>query len=176
LKKAYPIAVRWLAFPLHPETPQEGRSLEELFAGRNVSIPDMMLHLKKVAASEGLPFGDRAMTYNSRLAQELGKWAEAQGRGDAFHHAMFRAYFAEGRNIAQEAVLLEVAASASLDDAGAGRILQGRVFKDAVDDDWRRAVALGITAVPTFLMDGRRLVGAQAYDVLEKFIIITSSI
>jgi predicted DsbA family dithiol-disulfide isomerase len=171
LKRAYPIVVHWLAFPLHPETPQEGRSLEELFAGRTVSIPEMMLHLKKVAACEGLPFGDRAMTYNSRLAQELGKWAEAQGRGDAFHHAMFSAYFAEGRNIAQEAVLLDVAASVSLDDVEAGKILHDRLFKTAVDEDWRRAVDLGITAVPTFLMNGRRLVGAQAYDVLEKFII-----
>jgi len=130
----------------------------------------MMLKLKKVAASEDLPFGDRTMTYNSRLAQELGKWAEEKGKGDAFHRAMFRAYFTEGHNIADERVLLDVAASVSLDDVEAKRILRDRGFKDAVDNDWRRAFDLGITAAPTFLMDTRRLVGAQTYDVLVRFV------
>ena len=145
--------------------------MEDLFAGRNVNIPEMMVKLKKVAASEDLPFGTRTMTYNSRLAQELGKWAEAEGKGDAFHQAMFRAYFAEGHNIADEGVLLDVAASVSLEDVEAKRILQDRVFQDAVDTDWQRAYDLGITAAPTFLMDIRRLVGAQSYDVLEKFVL-----
>jgi predicted DsbA family dithiol-disulfide isomerase len=162
--------VHWLAFPLHPETPPEGKTLEDLFAGRNVNIPEMMLKLKKVAASEDLHFGGRTMTYNSRLAQELGKWAEAEGKGDAFHQTMFRAYFAEGLNIAEEGVLLDVAASVSLDEVEAKIILRDRVFKDAVDDDWRRAFDLGITAAPTFLMDTRRLVGAQTYDVLVRFV------
>lgn len=135
-----------------------------------MNIPEMMVKLKKVAASENLAFGERTMTYNSRLAQELGKWAEVEGRGDAFHQAMFKAYFAEGKNIADEEVLLDVAASVSLDKVEAKRIFRDRVFKDAVDVDWRRAFELGITAAPTFLMDIRRLVGAQSYEVLERFI------
>ena len=123
-----------------------------------------------MAASENLPFGDRTMTYNSRLAQELGKWAEHQEKGDAFHEAMFRTYFAEGRNIADEAVLLDVAASVTLDTDEAKQIMHAGVFKDAVDQDWQHAYELGITAAPTFLMDFRRLVGAQSYEVLEKFV------
>jgi len=42
----------------------------------------MMVRLKNAADAEGLPWGTRKMTYNSRLAQELGKWAEEKGRGD----------------------------------------------------------------------------------------------
>ena len=129
-----------------------------------------MLKLKRVADEEGLLFGERTMTYNSRLAQELGKWAEVEGRGEALHTAVFKAYFAEGRNIARETVLADVAASAGLDPEMAGSIIQNRTFQDAVDTDWRRAFELGITAVPTFLMDGRRLVGAQPYHALEKFV------
>ena len=39
---------------------------------RNFDIDQMMTHLKQVSSGLGLPFGDRKMTYNSRLAQELG--------------------------------------------------------------------------------------------------------
>ncbi len=69
LQKEFDIDINWTAFPLHPETPQEGRTLEELFAGRPINIEEMVAHLRNVAAELGLPFGNRDKTYNSRLAQ-----------------------------------------------------------------------------------------------------------
>ena len=99
--------VRWIAFPLHPETPEEGMSLEELFKGREIDLPSSMERLKKVAAELGLPWGMRTRTYNSRRAQELGKWAESLDKGDEFHMAVFQAYFVHGRNIADISILKE---------------------------------------------------------------------
>jgi predicted DsbA family dithiol-disulfide isomerase len=160
------ITVRWTAFPLHPETPPEGLSLEELFAGRNIDIPAMLAQMRRVAAGEGLPFGDRRHTYNSRLAQELGKWAETQGRGDAFHRLAFRAYFADGKNIAQPSVLCDLAEAAGLSPVDAETVLRQRRFAAAVDQDWQRSRQMGVTAVPTFVASGRRLVGAQPYPKL----------
>src|SRR5262247_2843132 len=58
--------------------------------------------------AEGLPYGERTMTYNSRLAQEVGKWADTQPGGEAIHDAMFRAYFVETRNIGDPAVILDI--------------------------------------------------------------------
>jgi predicted DsbA family dithiol-disulfide isomerase len=159
-----------LAFPLHPETPEEGRTLEELFAGRPYNIPEMLAHLKTVADAEGLPFGNRTKTYNSRLAQELAKWAEKQGHGDAFHQAAFRAYFADGKNIARMKNLLDIVASISLDPDEARKMVEERTYKEAVDADWQRAHQLGITAVPTFLYGAGRLVGAQPYEALKQFV------
>ncbi|MCP4688650.1 MAG: hypothetical protein GY859_11410, partial [Desulfobacterales bacterium] len=75
LKKEHEIRVQWTAFPLHPETPMEGVRLEDLFAGQPVDIPAMISRLRETAADLGLPFGSRGKSYNSRLAQELGKWA-----------------------------------------------------------------------------------------------------
>ena len=49
-----------------------------------------------------LPFGKREKTYNTRLAQELGKWAGQKGKGTLFHDAMFRAFFVEGMNIGKK--------------------------------------------------------------------------
>jgi predicted DsbA family dithiol-disulfide isomerase len=45
-----------------------------------------------------------------------------------------------------------------------------RAFKEAVDADWSRSRALGITAVPTFVADQQVVVGFQSYEVLEQFL------
>ena len=101
--------VEWVHFPLHPETPVEGgRSLADLFAGRNLDPKSMHAQMKARMDAEGLPYGERTHTYNSRLAQELGKWADTQPGGEALHDAMFRAYFVEARDISQPAVLLDI--------------------------------------------------------------------
>ena len=125
----------------------------------------------RVAQEEGLPFGHRDKTYNSRLAQELGKWAESKGEGKAYHHAVFRAYFAEGRNIGKHSELVALADSLSLPAEEARKVLEQRSFKNLVDADWQRCYSMGVHAVPTFLVGGQVLVGAVPYETLEKLLI-----
>jgi predicted DsbA family dithiol-disulfide isomerase len=144
--------------------------LEALFAGRGIDIPAMLQKLKVTADSLGLPFGRRTHTYNSQRAQALGKWAEHQGRGQAFHHQVFHAYFALGRNIAQTQVLLDIAEQAGLQRQAAAKALEQEVYKQAVTADWQRSHDLGVTAVPSFFYKNRLLVGAHPYAVLESFI------
>ena len=117
-----------------------------------------------------LPWGERTMTYNSRRATELGKWAEDMGRGDAFHNAVFRAYFADGLNIADIAVLKELCQGLGLDPHEAERVLAEQTYKKAVSDDWLYSRKLGVTAVPTFIAAGKNVVGAQPYETLEKMV------
>ena len=69
----------------------EGQSLEQLFAGRGMDLDAMFARMKGLMDEEGLDYGQRTHTYNSRLAQELGKWAETQTGGEAIHDAMNRA-------------------------------------------------------------------------------------
>jgi predicted DsbA family dithiol-disulfide isomerase len=130
----------------------------------------MLERLRQVARAEGLAFGDREMTYNSRLAQELGKWAENRARGEAFHRVAFAAYFAEGRNLARPEVLTRIAEAAGLPGEEARRVIEERRFRTPVDRDWERSRRLGITAVPTFMIGKERLVGAQPYEALERFV------
>ncbi len=144
--------------------------MEELFAGRNIDIPSAMARLKKVAKELDLPWGERKKTYNSRLAQELGKWAETQGKGDEYHDAVFRTYFVDGKNIAKTDVLMGLVKAVGLPENEAGEALQMRVFKEAVDSDWDLAHRMGISAVPTFVLNQQTLVGAQPYEVLEQFL------
>jgi predicted DsbA family dithiol-disulfide isomerase len=83
---------------------------------------------------------------------------------------VFRAYFSDGLNIGNPAVLVNVADAAGLSADEARRVLESRTYRRSVDRDWDRAVRLGVTAVPTFMIRGQSLVGAQPAAVLERFL------
>jgi predicted DsbA family dithiol-disulfide isomerase len=130
----------------------------------------MMARLKQAAEELSLPVQERTRVYNSRRATELGKWAEAQGRGEAFHDTIFRAYFAGGLNISDVAVLREACSRLGLDPDEAERVLAEGECASSVDEDWDYARKLGVTAVPTFRAAGRTVIGAQPYEVLERLV------
>ena len=130
----------------------------------------MLIRLKAVAAEEGLPFGERVNTFNSRRAQELAKWAEANGRGDAFHDAVFRAYFVDGKNIADFDILAELTQAVGLLGKEVETVLRDKTYATAVDDDWARCREMGVTAVPTFRFKQRSITGAQPYEELVKLV------
>ena len=170
VRENFKVEIRWRAFPLHPETPEEGLPLKEIFAARIADVPAMNARLQRVADTLGLPLAKRTKSFNSRLAQELGKWAETQGKGPEFHRAVFHAYFVDRKNIAKIGVLAGVAKAAGLPEKEAREVLKKRTFRDAVDDDWDLANQLGISSVPTFVFEKEAVVGAQTYEALEQFL------
>ena len=170
LRTEHSAKIEWVHFPLHPDTPAAGRSLADLFGGRNADLAARHAQMKARMTAEGLPYGERTMTYNSRLAQELGKWADTQPGGEAIHDALFRAYFVEARDISQPAVLLEIAEHVGLSAAEAREVLEQRTFKSAVDRDWELSREYGITGVPTFVAGRYGVVGAQPYEALEELV------
>lgn len=120
---------------------------------------------------EGLPFNaERNMSYNSRLAQELAKWAETKGKAEEVTNALFRAYFVDVKNIGKADVLAKIAEENDLPADEATDVLLSRKFKDAVDEDWRRCASFGVNAVPTFLAGKYLMVGAQPYEELKRLI------
>ena len=119
--------------------------------------------------AEGLPYGDRQRTFNSRLAQELGKYGDQRGVPQ-IHDALYRAYFVHGQNLAEPDVLVKAAAEIGIPAEETSQVLARRTMRDAVDADWARSRTLGITGVPTFVVGGQRLVGAQPYEVLTEFV------
>lgn len=131
--------------------------------------------MRGLMAQEGLPYGERTHTYNSRLAQELGAWASTQADGPGIHDALFQAYFVEGKNIGAIATLVEIAGTVGLSGSEARQVLVSRRFKDTVDADWQRAMQLGVTGVPTFVAQGRGVVGAQPYEMLERLVVLAGA-
>jgi predicted DsbA family dithiol-disulfide isomerase len=150
LKENYPVQTRWIHFPLHPETPVEGQSLAELFAGRDIS--EVKKRLQDLMAEAGLPYGNRTHTFNSRLAQELGKWADTQEGADKIHDLLYRAYFVDNVNIGDVDELVKIAAAAGLDEDAARQVIVERQFEAQVDEDWKRSRAIGVTGVPKWLL------------------------
>ena len=171
LRTEHNVKVEWVHFPLHPDTPSEGRALADLFAGRSPEQRKaMQAQMKARMDAEGLPYGERTHTYNSRLAQELVKWADTQPGGEAIHDALFRAYFVEARDISNPTVLLEIAQQVGLPVDAAREVLEKRTFKAAIDADWNLSRQYGVTGVPTFVVGQQGVVGAQPYEVLEQLV------
>ena len=166
LRLSYDIDIVYRHFPLHPDTPDAGLTLEELFAGRNIDITASKAKMTKLMADEGLPYGDRTMTYNSRLAQEFARWAESQPGGEKIHDSLFRAYFVDNTNLAIAENLVGIAERAGLSADDAKEALVQRSCREAVDADWQRCREIGVTGVPTFVAGERGLVGAQSFDQL----------
>src|ERR1700758_3234460 len=144
--------------------------MAEVYAGRNVDPEAMYARMKRLMDAEGLPYGRRTHTYNSRLAQELGKWADTQPGGETLHDALYKAYFVEARNIGDPELLVEIAQSVGLSAEAAREVLSERRFKDAVDADWAKSRQYGVTGVPTFVAGRYGVVGAQPYEVLEQLL------
>jgi predicted DsbA family dithiol-disulfide isomerase len=153
-------------FPLHPGTPAEGMSIEDLVAGRNIDLQAAHARMQALMDAEGLPYRRRTRTYNSRLAQELAKWAETKPGGEAIHDALFKAYFVDDLNIGDPTVLVDLARSVGLPADEAADILKERRYGPDVDADWAKSRAYGVTGVPTFVSGHLGVVGAQPYEAL----------
>jgi predicted DsbA family dithiol-disulfide isomerase len=166
LRQAYDIEPVLVHFPLHPDTPAEGREMAKFYAERRLDPEAMYARMKGLMDQEGLPYGRRTHTYNSRLAQELGKWADTQPGGWALHDALYRAYFVDARNIGDPDVLMDVVGAVGLPVEEARAALRERRFQAAVDADWAKSREYGVTGVPTFVAGGRGVVGAQPYEAL----------
>jgi predicted DsbA family dithiol-disulfide isomerase len=110
------------------------------------------------------PFG-----IDSRPALVGAKYAEAQGRGAAYHRAVFQAYWQQAQDISDLDLLAGLAEQVGLDRAGFLAALDNPAYAAAVDDDIAQAQAYGLNGVPATVFADRYLVsGAQPYAYLEQ--------
>jgi predicted DsbA family dithiol-disulfide isomerase len=169
LRQNFDLQIEWSVYPLHPEVPDEGMSLYDLFYGK-IDVDSVLSRLEGIADELSLPFGHRTMTYNSRKAQELGKWAEEMGCGEAFHRAVYHAYFAEGKNISRIDILTDIAQTVGQNPEVAREAIESGRYAAKVEADWNKASILGVTAVPTSIYGEEALVGFQEYDAFQRLI------
>ena len=145
-------------------------TLEELFLKSSTEIEIMKQRMSSLMTEEGLPYGNRTHTYNSRLAQELAKYAESFEEGEVLNRKLFEAYFVEGLNLADTDVLLDLAESSGLPREETEEAISKRRFRNEVDADWKRARELGVRGVPSFVYGNRALVGAQPYETMKQLV------
>jgi predicted DsbA family dithiol-disulfide isomerase len=108
---------------------------------------------------------------DSRPALIAEKFAESQGKGNAFHEAVMHAYWQEARTIDDPQVLQEIARNTGLTTDNLDAVLQDRQYEDAVNADIMQAREYGLDAVPALVFADKYLVsGAQPYEVLKRVI------
>lgn len=168
LQEKHLLEVSWSPFPLHPETPQEGMLLSELFKGANIDAMHERLYV--MMDELGLEHKDRQRLFNTRKAQELALWSATKPQGPAFTALLFRAYFVENQNLADASVLLDVAAKAGLSVDEARKVLAENTYGAAVDEAWERARLHHINGVPAFIAGGYMFSGFQPLAEMERFL------
>jgi predicted DsbA family dithiol-disulfide isomerase len=106
---------------------------------------------------------------NSRPALQAAEFAREKGRFDAMHDELMKAYWDEGRDVSDMAVLREVAARAGVDVTGMEAAVKEDRFGDYLDARRQEAEELGITGIPAHVIADKYLVmGAQPYDLFER--------
>ncbi len=164
------IEVRWHPYQLDPTIPPEGIArrvyLERKFGAR---VAEIYTRVAAAGRQAGLDFAfDRIeRSPNTLDAHRLIRWSQSVGKQDAVVERLFRAFFIEGRDIGDRAVLVDAASEAGMEADVVERLLAGDADKDAVREEIASAQRLGVTGVPFFIFAGRfGMPGAQPPDVL----------
>jgi len=157
----YKVKLDIIHFPLHPNTPKEGRNLLDLFRCSQEELNQKNSMMSKLMNEENLEYNNREYTYNSRLAQELGYWAQFKYSNDVIHDELYKSYFINKKNIYEIDILLNAASRAKLPYEEAKEILEKRTYKDVIDKHWEYSYKIGVTGVPTYILEKSCLVGAQ---------------
>jgi predicted DsbA family dithiol-disulfide isomerase len=160
------VTVTHRAYQLDPSPVPPAMPLKAAMAARfggSARADQMFSHVTEVAAADGLTLDfDRAIAANTFDAHRLIAWAAGQGRQADMLDALQRAHFQDGIDVGSRPALADVAAGIGLDPAEALAYLESEAGTRAVNADLAEARELGITSVPTYVIDGKYAVqGAQ---------------
>jgi len=168
------VEVVWRSFELDPRAPRhsEEDQVERLARKYGMTREAALAAQARVtglAAEEGLTYRlDAARPANTFDAHRLLHLAAERGVQGAAEERLFAAYFTEGRALGDQDTLVALAGEIGLDEAAAREVLQGDAYSEAVTGDEREAAALGISAVPFFVIDRRYgISGAQPAELIQ---------
>lgn len=172
LEKALEIAglegdVRWHPFELNPQMAHEGEDIAEHVRRKYGATAEQSAatrgRMREIAEPLGIDFSGRSKRiWNTFDAHRLLHWARDTGKQTALKLALFEAYFTDGANVSDRAVLLAAAKAVGLDRGEAQAVLESGAEGDAVRALEQRWWEMGISGVPTFIIAEKGLVmGAQ---------------
>jgi predicted DsbA family dithiol-disulfide isomerase len=164
------IEVEWKSFlldPTIPEVPQHQENIYQFVAARKgVSYEQsvsMHQQVAKMAKAAGLDYNfDKMLVTNSLKAHRLIQMAKTKGLGEKAEERLFYAYFTEGKDLSDDAVLTELGDAIGLANADVKEALTNPIFKNKVEADGAEASRLGARGVPFFVIDRKyAIAGAQ---------------
>ncbi len=167
LQREFPVEVEWLPFELHPETPTTGADLRGRL-GTSDRVRAYTRNIIALAEDSGIPMRMPAVVANSHRALEAAEFTREHGGFDAYHRALFHAYFEDARDIGDIDVLCDIARSSGVDDQRLRQALADERYRGRIDDVTDAARRDEVLSTPTFIYEGGfRLTGAQDYAVFE---------
>jgi len=129
----------------------------------------MIIGMNRSGAPYGIQFNPINVVANSRLALEASELARDVGKFEEAHTRLFRAYFQEGKNIGEKNTLLRLFSEIGLNEQQLSYVLDNHVYSARLEQSLVKARKYGITAVPTFIVNGKeKIVGAQPYEVFQR--------
>ena len=169
------VDIHFQPFELNPQMGPEGQDIvehiEQKYGSSSADIGRSQEGLKARGEALGFHFDfqRRGRIYNTFDAHRLLHWAAGEGKQQALKHALFTAYFTEGRDPSNHDVLAGVAGSVGLDEARARQILASDEFAREVREREKFYAGLGIHAVPSVIINDRHLIqGGQPPEVFEQ--------
>ena len=158
--------VEWRPFYLRPDTPPEGMELPEYIIKARASGADE--RLQNMAKLHGMEFKSPDRIFNTRIAHEATEYAREHGMGLEFHRVVFRKVYAEGLDISKWEILRSAAEEVGLDADDMQVVVDGGKYTAEVAAQVRQAQQIGVTGVPTYVINDRyAVVGAQPYEVFK---------
>ena len=162
-------------FELNPDMGPGGQSIIEHLSEKYGTSPGQIEGSQDVIRQRGAELGfvfdmrKRSRIYNTFDAHRLLHWAEGEGRQPQLKHALFEAYFTDGRDPSDHAVLIELAGKVGLDTDRARQILASTEYAEDVRERERFYTSHGIHAVPAVIINDRHLIqGGQPVAVFEQ--------
>ncbi len=163
------IEVVWKSFQLNPDMKTEpGKNINEYLAEKKGWTLDyakqMNDHVTRLAKEVGLNYNlDKAVVANSFDAHRLIQLANDNGKGDEMEERLFKAYFTEGKNIADHPTLIRLGTDIGLVSDTIKKVLDSNAYAHNVEQDIYKAKQIGARGVPYFVFNDRYAVsGAQA--------------
>jgi predicted DsbA family dithiol-disulfide isomerase len=149
---------------LHPETPKEGAPREPRPGEEEGQLSEP---LRTYAEEAGLTMRRAPITPNSMYSLEATEYAQEQGEYEEFHHALYKTYWEDRKNLGDLAVIQEVAEQTGLNWSELSQRLESGHYRDSVMSQFQEAMGLGIRGVPAFLIGNQMFTGAQPYEVFK---------
>ena len=158
--------VEWRPFYLYLDTPPEGRDLPDYVRERRAQ--GLEQRLQEIAHSYGMEFKSVQRIYDTRIAHEATEYAREHGKGNDFHKVVFSKVYADGQDPSQWEVMRSAAEEVGLDADKMQHDVESEKYTARVADQVRWAYQIGVTGVPTYVINNRyAIVGAQPYEVFK---------
>lgn len=162
MAEEFDVTVEGKAFLLRPDIPKEGRkrSLTPEEQGGSLNEP-----LRSYAEEAGLVMRRFPLTPYTQYALEASEYAKEYGQFDSVHRALYRAYWEDGHDLGDFAVLERVAGDCGLDWPELRDRLESRYYETEIANQFQEGLNLGINGIPGFLMGNILFTGARPYSV-----------